>query len=541
MNNRSLDPAWGLWMCAAIAAMALSACGGGNSSGQPPPPPPKPTGNGSYFSLSTEYSDATGLKVMVVDLRTSKVELTLGGTQAGSDVPLQTSERYQLVNNSTAQYLGLSQLFVIENGRLVQRDLSGEALGAPQVISGFTNACDLYSQHTTNLAGTTGWIEVEIAGADGDCRRVSDNERRLVPFGANTSDLGKLTDSQGLEWVNHIQTSLDGPVLGILAVDRAAGLLNVYDKDLRQTLSNVALPRALGATEHVEVIYTWPDGSGRKLIQIGQSLYVATLSGTQLALGKPVHQLTTTSWVETPSDGQNVYLADVADILRITPDGDVQVIAQADSGKGAILRMMLSAGSLIIQQSTTPPGSAPSIQTITAYAVNTGLPTLLAQGNADTSVSLLSASGSNIWVEEFDRKTYLSDIVRKRIDGSNQTRLIAGTYYISELIEPNLSVNSGLQVSHVLGCPADAGSESCDGKAIMLYDLATGNAVNLGSITLEAGWSWGNAYSKELSTVEMPSLLNLSQFKSTNGSSMYRTSTLYFAPGVVGSLKILGG
>lgn len=546
MNTHNLGRAIGLRACAAGALLALSACGGGGGGGGSPATAVPPASANVNFAVTTEYlseADATGMNtvntqsLVVVDLRTGQSVLTLNSKDSDSNyLSWAVSERNEVIDSSSARFKGVSQLFTLDGQRVQQRDLRGSTLGAPATISSLTSVCTIYGSHELNAEGTEGWLEVYTGGADDDCSTSEDNVAKLIPFGANTSEAGTLSGvngGKGLTWVDALRPNATNPVVGVLAVDRATGLLNVYSTDLSKVLSNVSLGRTIDPSEYVNVVFGVPSSAGRLLVQAGKSLYAATLAGTQLTLGNPVRTLQSGYAIEAVTDGQNAYLADGNALIEVSASGVIRTVATADASKGRISYLLYSGGSLVITQRGATAGET----TVTAYAVIGGKPVTLATSTPDVNVWPLFAQDGQVWLEKADKLTRLSELVRMNVDGSNPVTVASKVRFVSSLMPSTFSLNTGTRLTQVLWCEVRSASQDCAGSPLMQFDLSTTAApVNLGTIPADVGWTANELYDQRyLGRDDQPNLLTLSQ-GAAEGIG-YRSYTLFYVPGQAGSLK----
>lgn len=578
----------GLWTRTAGTASAmglaavLSACGGGGGDKAPTntalPPVVDPSATSqSVFGLNLVYQSIEGVNteaLQVVDLRTGTVALTVDGQASGTGrVESTNTSLYAFTGGTTGRYDGISQLFTVEGHVLKQRDLRGKSVGAAQTVYALTAVCTAYHVHALNKEGDQGWVEVITADAEADCETgigtveggataspspapapatpagaggmrtiaattsvTSPTQARLVPFGVAGADTSMPSGSQGLNWVSNLYNKPDEPAIGVLAIDRTKGLLNVYSTDLKTVLSNVVLPSGpLSAADTVSIEGTLPTSTAptRSLLRIGTKLYLASITGTQVSLGTAIRTLKSATSFDAIPDDQNLYFADGNTLVQVRADGTLKTLTTLPADV-QVSQLNVTGGSLVFTQSTSL-GFTPFV---TALNLATGVKTQLVTDEGGFNYTILRAEGGVVWIESTDPGTRRSEITRMKVDGTDLQGVQSGIARVALLQPSSFTFGSAPKADAVLWCEVPEGETTC--LNLWQMELVSGASVLLGNVPIDAGWAFDSLYEHGNATSDRPGLLRLGQTQPALPDAFtgnQKGSTLWFTPGKAGSLK----
>lgn len=443
-------------------ALLLQACGGGGGGGSTPgskapgeavpdSQPQLPVGHFLVTETRT-LGDVAGAEpsvatLLVVDRRNNSIALKvlLENTSLRDDFPEAITQQW--LHSERGQYdaatgrvtlQGASQLFYISKGKLMQLDLSGDALGTPREITVTApttttplTVCGMGQEMLQlNQAGTDGWLPVSTAGLGSvGCADLNLRDNRLVPLGtlaAGSSAVG--LDASNQHWL--ITPFNDqGQALGQLVADRSSlsvklVLLNTQDMKTGQTI-----PLSGGAPldffSPVKVLGPVPGSTQQYLVHIGKTIRIIDWRSGTIAVGAPLLTLQSTRVSAFIGDKRHAYIADGCSLHRIDPAGIATLWATLPAADGAIGELTLANDHIMASQQQpsyddagviiAAPGctaGAAGIATTTLHALNrsSGQRQALLPTHAQRWHHVLGAAGNEAYV--LQRSTTGADLLR---------------------------------------------------------------------------------------------------------------------------------
>lgn len=507
-----------------FCALALTACGGG---GDTPAPPansslPSNTGGGSgtgssdpvstssattqgwFRAADTSQSSSTGTtrQLVIIDTRNHTAVLKF-------DLPAQTpagsawyiSDAYTAAaDGASAHADGASQLYIVQNRRVVRIDLSGSTVGTPQTLSSVSDACGFERTGfiELNLNGKQSWLEVSTAGPDGNCDQTSDNGVMLVASTMDATQPGIPGGNNGLELIETIQESLAAPATGILALDRSNAKLGVYSTDLKNLLYPVDVAdHVIQKTERAQSVGHMPSAPYQTLVQLGASLYVSGLSNGKVVLGSPVLQLVAPNeYVDSTADGNQVYLANGTDLMAISQPGLASKLGNLPAASGRVRGMWSTPSAVLVQQSLDVAQNGVAA-TLRSFSKADGTSKVLVQGPSSSDGEVVGVVDDVVF---FRRTTananWLSDIFKTTAQGAPSTSVATGVFLSAYMWSPQIRLGA-IDVLQAVWCQPLPDAEDCGNAPLVSYNLRTEQKLTLGTVPLDAGWANVFAYTAD--------------------------------------------
>jgi hypothetical protein len=499
----------GLAVLALIAAWGLSACGGGDTAPQP---------TYSHYEATERDASRTGsaqtvrtLNVVDMDTGTVVRQYTLSSQngppdsngQQGPDW-LTTPRLVRSADGLRSTYYGAGLLHFIQNGQVMQLDLSSPTLGEARPVS-INKACWFRGDATPfNADASQFWLTVYTAGYTGDCHTAPDNHDQLLATDMSAS-AGTLLIEQKKELIDTLYDA-QGQVIGLLAVDRTLMspstpvTLGVWRPDLQTRLQSLSPSPAvrISGRPTVRRIANLPTDARLSLLQIGQQVHLLDWRSGQAVLSPA---LFTSTDVIDPAvitrDTQHVYMADGCTIRRIDGVGTVSEVATLPGDVGHIVELASTPSKLVAVQAQRVigypyTGSSQLCNNATAE-LKTKVRTI---DKATLAISQLAGTDTPIWMRllgSVGEQVFLAtpgptfNIDTVNIDRLDATGLSPSVHIIDKVqllgLARPLKQGPGLdsQNAQLWWCTLGAWSD-CRGGQLVRHSLATGVTQALGAL-----------------------------------------------------------
>lgn len=267
-----------------------------------------------------------------------------------------TGDRFAVgATSGTLAPLGAGYLYMIQNGKVMQLDLSGATLGEPKQISSITNACYISGGNRVMAPdGKHAWLSVSVAGAPGaTCRAPSAPKDYYVSSDMAATDVGPVAYGKYVpNGIQVVAVLTDGQLLshGVLVLDKGTRRLYVASNDLQHELYSVQ-DNIISATEYLYFVGLMPNPQ-KGLLQAGNRLYVMDWSKGKLLLGDVVTTATITRFNYALAKDQNAaYVSDGVNLYAIADaTSKLTTLAPIDTTQGTVQALYNTDKSVLVSQ-----------------------------------------------------------------------------------------------------------------------------------------------------------------------------------------------
>lgn len=524
--------------CAMLAAgmTLLTACGGGGGSEKDPQADPQNVPSGTFATIETGSRNASGVitnEVQVVDITQGKIVAKYDVTPAiSSDYPSKTwVPTYQVAASSDGlsyQQQGLSQLVLLQSGKLMIQDLSGKAMGVFTQMSNATDVCTVL-RDTTYLQtdGRHVWLRITTKGADNSCTNTADNVEKLVATDMSATDAPVLAGPGGMQIVGPLY-DIKGVAQALLVYDRSKLRLATYTTDLKTLINVVSLGgQPLAGGEAARIIVRSPARFNEGLMQVGSYLYRIIWNGSSVTVSAPlltnlIRSAANTSPPVVATASDRYYVGNGATGYAFNAAGTLLNTLPFPAERGDITEVAVTTLGVVVNQtitsssSGTSPGTgssststssptaagmgqmqaqavAASVPPSTLWSVNgtTGSLDQLAASVGTAPLSFLAVQGNTVVYSEAAGAGQSWNTIY-RADAASLTKTIAASDVAQVDRVTNPQSGGYERVDQFIWCtPTSLTGTStfvgCANGSVTAYNIATGALTPMGSITTAAG------------------------------------------------------
>jgi hypothetical protein len=513
--------------------VSMSGCGGGG--GDPAPAEKRGATESSADGPTTVDANATASHFVAVEAPVVPPVVSTSSSSVAVAAAVTTSLRNLLILDTTTgkvakqyavkswaqadrffldaagepHYQGTGHVYMIQNGKVMQLDLSSDTLGEPKQISSITNACWFGLANRVPpasylaLDGKHAWIPVLVADAGVSCDPAPSSYKTYLV----ASDMA-VTDVGPAEWGKFNSTgptflgSLTGTqqvAQGVMMYAPSTKRLSVYSNDLKDELYVVT--QGVPSTAISPIFRGLLPSSQKGLLQLDGVVYFMDWSSGKLSLkdlGINIAQ-TGGKWFQA-TDRQNAvtYLSDGTTIYAINAaTGEKSTFGTIDASKGVLRALYVAEGDLVIYQghnsdpSATPPQAYDN--TVVAMNKSTKAARVLLDGVTD-SVTIYDVNGDALMLSRMVQGA--STLIRLTVSSGVPNTIFSGAgmnAYFYPLAQP-ARWGGFVYTDYVIF--DYAGGWWSNGAAVSSYSVATGpkgQPLSLGALPKPnpAGGAWG--------------------------------------------------
>lgn len=284
------------WLCAAVFALGLSACGGGsspsapslNTSGEEPQPQPSATSGQARYRATTaserDYNTRKDItKLVIIDTQTNQIVRTTTLNGAGRQVT-ELMHGYKVdVAAGDFSIDGQRAVYYIQGGKVYRQDLNTSELPSPKQISSLQNACGIQGSTVTSPSNEV--LEIITLRPDGSCVNADDDTVAQIETSMSSTDQALPLSKQTIDGI--FKSDGDLAPLAMMVHDKTTNKLWAYSTNLQTKLYEIATPAGKLATDSDMEVNVDPK-RGYQLLRIDDSLYNASFAGGKLVMGGAV-------------------------------------------------------------------------------------------------------------------------------------------------------------------------------------------------------------------------------------------------------------
>jgi hypothetical protein len=432
--------------------------------------------------------------------------------------------------NRSATFLGHPLLLVVRNRQLFRVPLAlGGAVAPVAVQPTLADICTL--QRVLELDTRTGsdaWVEVERAGADGDCSLSGDNPTDWVRAATGEVRSPRLATTTVLVDTLYAET---GALQHVLVHDVPSSELRLLDP---QTLADRGASGAVSGGAPVNEIDPFASEAGSvtaRHYRIGRTTLRRLAWDAAGATLSPVLHTFIGTPVEGVADASHLYFGDGRDLRRIA-GGAASSTSHAllAPGDGDITEIDLTDNHVLVAQGLFPP------RLLSVRKDNGAARTALAGGPADPGPYLfVGHRGDTVTIADLASGGTSGRLFRTDAATPIGAAAVSGISLAGVVLGRTIRSDS-LATDAVVYCvPAVAGAPDCRGGTLREFDVASGAVRTLGALP-----AWSSLSSVTLFTLGwsgLPSTLSSSALVGTAPAQGRFDDVFLFSPGESGSLS----
>ncbi|TAK97710.1 MAG: hypothetical protein EPO09_03445 [Aquabacterium sp.] len=465
-------------------------------------------------AVSTSPSSASTAAAVATPTTTTGKTLLIMDTTTGQVVRQYSVSDWSVVDRFSLDagtgephHKGTGHVYMIQDGKVMQLDLSGATLGEPKQISSITTACTFSSgRHVSPYAylaldGQHVWLQVLTVGAGASCDSYTTNYKTyLVSSDMPTTEVGRVQwgkFTNGVTFVGTLAGSQQGAgVQGVMLYDRVNLRLAVYSADLKQEQYVVRQDSA--PLVYPPVFRGLLPGTQKGLLQLDGIVYVMDWSSGKLVLtdsGIKIAQISSTWLQATDRKNAKTYLSDGITIYAIDgATGAVSTFGTIDAAKGSVRGMYVAGNALVINQGHYADPTRTPPQVYDSHLVIKDLGTRQETepfGVLTENTTVYGASGNALMLSISPTTAGSTDLVRMDVSTGERKTVFSGVFmsaYISYLGVPVKW--GGIEYTDFMLSTAVVGG----GMNISSYSVTTGKTLPMGTLpkpSTTSGWSWG--------------------------------------------------
>lgn len=508
--------------------VTMSGCGGGGGS------PADASATVSSTDGSTTASRFTAMEVPVLIPAVSTSPSSSSTTASAAAAPATTTSKTLLIMDTTTgqvvrqytvrdwsivdrfsldagtgepHYKGAGHVYMIQDGKVMQLDLSGATLGEPKQISSIATACTFASgRHLSPYAylaldGQHAWLQVLTVGAGASCDPYPTNYKTyLVASDMPTTEVGPVQwgkFTNGVTFVGTLTGSQQGAgAQGVMLYDRINMRLAVYSNDLKQ--EQYVVRQDSTPLVYSPVYRGLLPGTQKGLLQLDGIVYVMDWSSGKLVLtdsGIKIAQISSNWFQANDRKNAKTYLSDGITIYAIDgATGAVSTFGSIDAAKGNVRALYVAGNALVINQGHNADSSRTPPQVYDAHFVIKDLSTGQEAepfGVLTETTTVYGASGNALMLSVSPTSAGSTDLVRMDVATGERKTVFSGVFmnaYVSYLGVPVKW--GGIEYTDFMVSTAVVGG----GLNVSSYNVATGKTLPMGTLpkpTTTSGWSWG--------------------------------------------------
>lgn len=553
-----------------VCITLLAACGGGGGGGgggsNGPSPAATPQSFSGHYATIESVESTNGVarhQVKVVDTDAGMLVRTydIVGSAVDTDYPSQdwqTTYQYTVdAGGLGTQHNGVSQLAIIQAGKVMLLDLTGTSVGTARQLSSTLDACTIDRKAVpTNPDGRQAWLHITTAGPDRSCTAAADNLSALIYTDMGTADSAIASGPASGKDVVAALNDTAGLAQGMLVIDRSLPELAVYTNDLKTRLYAVPLPpaHALAASDAARRLIASPTNPRQALVQVGGAVYLADWTGATLALGNAIIGDLRSALANSPppvaiADAERFYVGDGLKGHGINSRTGQFVVhfSLTQAALGDIVDMALADSGLVVMQAVARGGSGSSASsprsTLWTVDTATGVPAKLADSSSDTVDHLQSVRGDTVYFSQSGddsgdlQSLYFTINPTGGFISITPVNNVFGLGIVDQVRNPRLRPDLNAVEQLLLCTPASqTDGIGCANGTLTSRDTATGQHITLGTFAEGSGLVGSRLLGTQQAWTARTGLVQLLRYTTPTN---YTSEIWLVNPAQAGSLKLI--